>query len=250
MDVLRIEGLKVDCVVGIYPHERNASQPLEIEIELFLDTDLAARKERVRHTVDYAAVAAQVRFLLQSGRFRMLETAAHAIARYLLLPPAAGEERARLERVRLRLVKPGALTGYATPSLTIERDARWADDEGYGAETKPWGSVDVVYETKNAGIYRLNVAAGSAIPLHVHRTMRESEMVLTAGILCQGREVAPGTVHRWPRGAAHRYDNPTDRVQSILCVDAPRFLPEDEVEVQGEPTDVMPEPPWGPWGGR
>jgi hypothetical protein len=25
MDVLRIEELMVDCVVGVYPHERNAS---------------------------------------------------------------------------------------------------------------------------------------------------------------------------------------------------------------------------------
>ncbi|MEZ4252033.1 MAG: hypothetical protein R3B99_27785 [Polyangiales bacterium] len=76
--------------------------------------------------------------------------------------------------------------------------------------------------------------------------MRESEMVLSKGLLCQNEPVPPGTVHRWPRGAAHRYDNPTDRWQSILCVDLPRFMPEDEIEVEGEPADVPPEPPWGP----
>ena len=36
MDVLRIEELMVDCVVGVYPHERNASQPLRVDVEMRL----------------------------------------------------------------------------------------------------------------------------------------------------------------------------------------------------------------------
>jgi len=66
-------------------------------------------------------------------------------------------------------------------------------------------------------------------------------MVLGKGLLCQGRPVAAGTVHRWPLGAAHCYDNPTRRVQSILCVDAPSFLESDEIPVDGEPALVRPE---------
>lgn len=242
-DVVRIEKLAVDCVVGLYPHERHASQPLRVDLALYLDTEEAARRESVAHTADYAATASQVVFLLRSGRFRLLETAAHAIAKLVLAPPPPGETSARVEEVTVRLTKPGALKGFATPSLEIHRDTAWCE---LGVEEKPWGTVDVVHETRDAGIYRLNVAPGQGIPLHVHRVMRESEMVLTKGLLCQNEAVPPGTVHRWPRGAAHRYDNPTERWQSILCVDLPRFIPEDEVEVEGEPADVPPEPPWGP----
>ncbi|HJL46842.1 MAG TPA: dihydroneopterin aldolase [Polyangiaceae bacterium LLY-WYZ-15_(1-7)] len=242
-DIVRIESLHVDCVVGLYPHERNASQPLKVDLELVLDTERAARKESVFETADYAATASQVVFLLRSGRFRLLETAAHAIATLVLAPPAPGERGAQVVEVAVSLTKPGALKGFATPSLTIRRAASWCE---IGHEDKPWGSVDVLYETRDAGIYRLNIAPGEGIPLHVHRQMRESEMVLTRGLLCQGSEVPPGTVHRWPRGAAHRYDNPSERWQSILCVDLPRFIPEDEIEVEGEPADVAPEPPWGP----
>jgi hypothetical protein len=43
--------------------------------------------------------------------------------------------------------------------------------------------------------------------------------------------------------------NPTDRHQTILCVDLPGFIPEDEIEVGGEPADVPAEPPWGPIAG-
>ena len=73
--------------------------------------------------------------------------------------------------------------------------------------------------------------------------------MLGDGLLCQGQRCPPGTVHRWPRGAAHTYFNPTDRSQTVLCVDSPRFMPEDEIEVDGEPADVPAEPPWGPIAG-
>lgn len=245
LDVVRVEGLTVDCVVGLYPHERNASQPLIVDMALHLDVRRAAHEENVRLTVDYAATAAQIVFLLRACRFRLLETAAETIARFVLMPPAEDEGRAQVQRVDVVLRKPGALRGFATPSLTISRSA--GSDEAH--EIKEWGSVDIVHETKDAGIYRLNVAPGKGIPLHVHKVMRESEMVLGSGLHCQNALVPMGTVHRWPRGAAHRYDNPSDEWQSILCVDVPRFMPEDEIVAEGEPADVPPEPPWGPIAG-
>jgi len=246
VDVLRIEELMVDCVVGMYPHERHASQPLRVDVEMRLDTEASAVKESLRSTVDYAATASQLVFLLRSCRFRLLETAGHVLARYILAPPAPDERRAQVASALIRLSKPGALRGFAIPSLEIERRASWCAVE---VEYKPFGTVDVIHETKGAGIYRLNVGPGKSIPLHVHRQMRESEMVLGDGLLCQGQPCAPGTVHRWPRGAAHTYMNPTDRHQTILCVDSPRFIPEDEIGVAGEPDDVPAEPPWGPIAG-
>ena len=246
MDVLRIEELMVDCVVGVYPHERNASQPLRVDIEMRLSTHDSAVRESLRSTVDYASTAAQVVFLLRSCRFRLLETAAHVLARYILAPPAPDERRAQIESAVIRLTKPGALRGFAVPSLEIERRA---SDFSFENEDKAWGTVDIIHETKGAGIYRLNVAPAKSIPLHVHQQMRESEMVLGNGLLCQGEACPPGTVHRWPRGAAHTYHNPTERHQTVLCVDSPRFIPDDEIEVDGEPADVPAEPPWGPIAG-
>lgn len=245
-DIIRIEGLTVDCVVGIYPNEREAAQPLTIDLDMHLDTRAAALNERVRATVDYAATASQLVFLLRSCRFRLIETAAHALAAFVLAPPSPGERRASVGRLRLRLTKPGALRGFAVPSLTIEREA---SEFTYGVEDKTWGSVDVIHETRRAGIYRLNIEPGAGIPLHVHRQMREAEMVLTDGVEVQGRRALPGTVHRWPRGAAHRYDNPTDSWQTVLCVDSPPFIEQDEIPTEGESADVPPEPPWGPVAG-
>jgi dihydroneopterin aldolase len=242
-DVISIEGLRVDCVVGVYPHERHRVQPLEVGVRLVLDTRRAGASESFADTVDYAATANQIAFLLRSCRFHMLETAARALTRLLLAPPAAGERRARIQEVSLRLTKPYALAGHGVPSLEVHREA---SDVTLSHETKPFGTVDILDETKHVGIYRLNVAPGRSIPLHVHHEMQESELILGDGLLCQRRPVAAGTVFRWPKGAPHRYDNPTERWQSILCVDSPPFIPEDEVEVEGEPADVKPQPPFIP----
>jgi dihydroneopterin aldolase len=242
-DVIAIEKLRVDCVVGVYPHERNRVQPLEVDVRLVLDTRRAGSSERLSQTVDYAATANQIAFLLRSCRFYMLEAAAWALARLLLAPPAPGEERARIQEVRLRLTKPDALAGHGIPSLSIQRTAGEVSLE---RETKPFGTVDIVDETRHVGIYRLNVAPGRSIPLHVHRRMQESELILGDGLLCQGKPVSAGTVFRWPKDAPHRYDNPSDQWQSILCVDSPPFSQDDEIEVDGEPADVPPQPPFIP----
>lgn len=242
VDTIRIEGLTVDCVVGVYPRERDTPQPLTVDVALRLDTERAATRERMHATVHYGAVAAQIELVLQSCRFHMLETAAHALAKLLLAPPARAERRAQVESLSLTLTKPRALGGNGVPSLTVEREAGWVT---LGHEKTSFGTVDVVHETKDAGIYRLNVAPRSAIPLHLHRTMHEVEMVLTDGLRCQGRDVVAGSVFRWPLGAPHVYDNPTSRTQTILCVDSPPFDARDEVRVEGEPADVAPElPPW------
>ena len=237
-DWIRIERIEVDCVVGVYRRERTVAQPLCVDLALCLDTERAAVRERLGETIDYEAFAAQLRFLLTSCRFRMLETAAHALLRFVLAPPASGERRAQVQAARITLTKPKALGGQGVPSLQVEREASWVT---LGLEHKPFGTVDVVHETRDAGIYRLNVAPGSAIPLHVHKRMQEAEMVLSQGLWCQERPVARGTVHRWPLGAAHGYRNPTTRWQTILCVDAPRFLEDDEIPVGGTPAEVQPE---------
>lgn len=228
-------------MVGVYPRERTDPQRLLVDLTLGLDTRRAAETESLAHTVDYAACARDVAFLLEHGRFRMLETAAHAIARYLLAPPSRGERRARIDEVRVELRKPEALQHRATPRLAIERTS---EGVGYVVETKDFGTVDVILETRDVGIYRLNVAPGASIPLHVHRVMEEAELVLTSGLHCQGKPIEAGTAHRWPKEAAHVYENRSERWQSILCIDSPPFLEADEIPTEGAPADVTPEPRW------
>lgn len=234
-DIIAIRELEVECVVGVNPDERDRRQPLWLDVELRVDTEHAAVTERISKTVDYDAISAQLMFLLKSCRFGLLETAAHVLARHLLAPPAEGERRAAVQEAMIRLTKPRALRSGAAASVEIRRVASWVQ---ITREIKPFGTVDIINETREAGIYRLNVAPGKTIPMHVHRQMQEAEMMLSDGLHCQGRPVPVLTVFRWPADAPHHYENRTDRWQTILCVDRPPFIEQDEIAIDAEPAPI------------
>lgn len=225
-DIIRLRGLAVQCIIGVYPHERHTPQPLSIDVELRLDTR-AHRKSGLRGTVDYAKISAELRFLLESCHFLLLETAAQALCAYLLAPPTDDAPRAQIDSVRLTLEKPAALSA-ATPALIIERRA---EDQLYSTEQKSFGIVDVLFESRDCGIYRLRIDPGKAIATHVHRTMHEREMMLSTGLLLQGQVQPAGAVVTWSHDQAHGYKNPTTRQRTILCVDRPAFQPDDEIAV-------------------
>jgi dihydroneopterin aldolase len=229
LDVVELNGLRVECIVGVYKSERNVKQPLELDAALYLDTRPAATGRHLRDTVDYARLSGELRFLLKTSSFLLLETAADALCRYILAPPTDDLQRAQVRAVTLKLTKPQALTRGTVASLQIHRRT---EEYVYGLEQKPFGRVDIVYEDDDVGIYRLRVRPGGSIETHEHLRMDESELILGSGLLLQGRPVRAGTGFQWPRRFAHRYDNPQTVEQTILCVDRPAFIPEDEVEVE------------------
>lgn len=218
-DVLSIHELRLECVVGVYPHERDEPQPLSIDVDLRFDTESAAESERIGLTVDYDAMAAQIGFLLQAARFELLETAAHVLALHLLSPPAMGERRSQVQSVRLRLTKPAALGGRGIPALAIERDLSWARLE---STPTPFGSIDVLHQSRHTRIYRLNLAPGRSVTRRAHpgqRPVVECEMVLGDGIERDGLAVAAGTEVRDAEVGPRAYANTSNRSQSLLCID-------------------------------
>lgn len=234
LDVLTIDNVRVRCIVGLYASEAFEPQPLEVSLTLHLDTSGAADDRSLAATVDYARLEGEVRFLLESCRFRMLETAAQALARYVLAPPTGDRPHQMVEAVDVVLRKPEALGG-AGAGVPVLRIRRFAVDQRYTIEQRPFGEVDVIHESASCGIYRLRIAPGRAIPTHVHRRLEEAELVLGSKLLVQRRPVRAGTAFRWPHDLPHRYDNPAEVEQTVLCVDRPAFVPEDEIEVPDPP---------------
>lgn len=240
-DTIVIEGLDIECIIGIYEHERLSPQHLIVDVELSVDTEPASLSERLELTVDYEWVSHIVGFLLKLGQFKLLETASNLICRALLLPPVGGEQRCRVDAVELKLRKPDALGGRGQPTLKVKR---YAGQCRYVQESKPFGTVDIIGETPDVGLYRLNIGPKMGIDQHVHRRMHEAEFVLSHGLLCQGEVATRGSVRVWPLGMAHRYDNPTDVVQSILCIDRPPFVDADEIPDDGQLGKIEALGPW------
>ena len=241
---INVDELEVSCIIGCYDEERRVEQTVRVDLWVELDISRPAVADALDDTWNYAAIADQTDFILRCGRFHLLESACHVLLRWLLVPPAAGERRPAASAAEVSITKFGVLPGRARPRVTVSGRA---DDVSYTRETNPWGTVDIIAETERLGLYRLDVGPGHAIPHHVHRRMRESEMVLTEGILRWETDAAPvpqpaGARRSWPLELPHGYHNPLDRVASILCLDRPRFDPSDEVVVPGGPNVVGGQP--------
>ena len=224
-----LEDLKVDCLIGCLAEERTRVQELGVEVELWLDTTEAACRDSLRHTWNYAELAAQAAFVLEHGRFYLLEAAARVLLRLLLLPPGPDEDRGQVARARVALTKYGVLPGVARPTVELTAEAAT-----FEREEKEWGSVDVIGETRHMGLYRLNIGPGQVLPNHVHKQMHEAELVLGSGL--EGwrddgpaEPLEPGAVHVWHHEQPHGYRNTTDATHSLLCLDRPPFDPTDEV---------------------
>lgn len=228
LDRLSLRGMRFDCIVGLFDFERNTPQPVELAVTLHFDTRAAAHHGKLAQTVDYSRLLGELRFILSATRFRLLESAAEAVAAWCLAPPSADCPRPQVEEVEVSLSKLVALSGAAVPTLEIHRDR---SDFAMKVESKSFGFVDVIFETKECGVYRERIAPKTILPTHIHKELDESELVLGSGFLLQGKPVEAGVAHTWPRGFAHRYENITDIEQSFLCIDRPAFIPTDELEV-------------------
>lgn len=232
LDEIILLNMTVRCIVGAYRSERMTPQFVKIDLSLFLDTRTASKSDRLLDTIDYSELNGEVQFLLESSRFNLLESAAEAVARYVLAPPLKGSRRAEVRSTTVQMTKLHPLNTGAVPILKVHRTR---DEIAFAVEERRFGEVDVVFETHHCGIYRLRVKPKGIIPTHVHRTMEEAEMVLGGGLLLQNEPVQRGIAHRWPKEFPHRYENYTDQEQVILCIDRPAFIPEDEILVDAPP---------------
>jgi dihydroneopterin aldolase len=110
-----LQGLRVDCIVGIYDAERTTRQSLLVDVELDYDFAAAAASDAIGDTVDYDDVARAVTELAERRAFHLIETMAEDTAAMLLarLPV--------LRRVRLEIRKPAAVPAASCAFVRVER---------------------------------------------------------------------------------------------------------------------------------
>lgn len=225
-DVMRLEGNRVSCVVGVYPAERERVQPLVVHIALAFDMRPAADGAGLDHSVDYARLSGETRFILQSGKFLLIETAAEAICRHILAPAAPDVPLPEIAAVTVRIDKPEAVEGVLA---SVEVTRRKGEHAFETLEHPQHGTVDVIYRAPECGIYRRRLDPGAVQKPLATRALIHRCMALSDGLLLQGEAVAPGAAYTFGAGEAYRWANPTDAERSVLCIDVERFDLDDAV---------------------
>lgn len=113
--VIGLSALRIDCIIGIHPHERVTEQPVLLDLEVEQDFAAAAASDDFSHTSDYAAMAEQLAELGQRRQFQLLETFAEEAAAMLFANFSA------ISHLRLEIRKPQAVPAAAASFVRIER---------------------------------------------------------------------------------------------------------------------------------
>jgi dihydroneopterin aldolase / 2-amino-4-hydroxy-6-hydroxymethyldihydropteridine diphosphokinase len=130
-DRVEIRGLVVTTVVGVLPHERVIPQPLQIDLDLFVDTRDAGRTDELASTANYGDVAERVGGVVRESKDLLLERVAQRVADEVLSIHLV--EGVQVTVTKLRPPIPEALATTAVTILRHRRDAEVVEREPHDA---------------------------------------------------------------------------------------------------------------------
>jgi len=103
MGLIFIEKLKVEAIIGVYPHERVKKQTLIIDIEIQYDSEKACLSDKLVDAIDYFNITEDIFEYVNNSSFQLIESLTDAIVKRIL--------RINLiDEVKVTVSKPMALS--------------------------------------------------------------------------------------------------------------------------------------------
>ena len=115
-DIVFIQGLKIDTVIGVYAWERVIKQRLIIDAQMVCDMTRAIADDDVAYVIDYKAVCEDIEQLCHEVQAELLETLADKIAHHVLTNYPCCE-------ITLTIHKPNAIKQADSVGIKIIRKA-------------------------------------------------------------------------------------------------------------------------------
>jgi dihydroneopterin aldolase len=113
-DRVFVENLTVETVIGIFDWEREIRQAVSLDLEMEYDIRKAAASDAIEDTLDYKAVSKRLIHFIEQSEFQLVEALAEECARIVL-------DEFPVDRLKLKLSKPGAVRGSSAVGVIIER---------------------------------------------------------------------------------------------------------------------------------
>jgi dihydroneopterin aldolase len=111
--VIKLEGLKVSCIIGLLPHEREKEQDVFLDLELTGEWSKSFDSDKLQDTLDYDGLAKDLEEILHKQKFELLEKAAFQLAQHCL-------KQGSVTEVKLAIKKPEAISGAKYAIFQIE----------------------------------------------------------------------------------------------------------------------------------
>lgn len=116
-DRIELRGLRALGVHGKLAEEQERPQPFSVDLDVVLDLTAAGASDDLEDSVDYGALALGVRDVVETGRFRLLEALAAAIAASVL-----SERAVQGVTVTVRKLRPPVPVDLESAGVRITRE--------------------------------------------------------------------------------------------------------------------------------
>ncbi len=117
MDIIYLNHLKIDTVIGVWEWERKIRQTLIMDVELGTDISAAGASDDIADTVDYKAVSDRIMAFTRESSFNLIEALAEGIAALVL-------SEFDIKWIRLSINKQGVVRHVRDVGIVIERGSR------------------------------------------------------------------------------------------------------------------------------
>ncbi|MFT5277740.1 MAG: dihydroneopterin aldolase [Glaciecola sp.] len=115
MDLVKIQGLTVHALIGVFDFERHAKQRLILDVDMHTDLTLAADTDDVRNTIDYGKVAQRLADIAGESSYFLLEALAKEMVDMILA-------EFNPHKVTLTVNKPDILKEAENVAISMTRE--------------------------------------------------------------------------------------------------------------------------------
>ena len=117
MDIVFINDLRIETIIGIYDWERKVKQTISLDLEMATDIRKSAATDAIEDTLNYKAVAKRLIAFVGDSEYQLVETLAEKITDIVLA-------EFDVPWLKLTVHKPGAVRGSRDVGVMIERGSR------------------------------------------------------------------------------------------------------------------------------
>ena len=117
MDIIFLREVRADTIIGVYEWERQASQAIELDLEIGIPSEVPCHSDDIGDTIHYGMVVDRLRQALAEQHFLLIEALAEYIAKVI-------REEFGAPWVKVAVTKLGILPGVKKVGVQIERGHR------------------------------------------------------------------------------------------------------------------------------
>ena len=114
-DLILIEGLKVDTVIGCFEWERQILQPLLLDLKIWVDLSEAAQSDLLADTLNYAEICQIASETIIDAAPELIEHAAGLVLKALFSTYQA------IEKINITIRKPAIIPAAQSVGIQLER---------------------------------------------------------------------------------------------------------------------------------